>query len=155
MKIGLIIHSQSGHTYSVAQTLQKKLTAVGHSVIIERLNPIGDAHPGVKNLQLASIPDTAPYDALVFAAPVWAFTLSPVLTTYLNRVSSLKGKKIACFVTMGLPFPWMGGTRAIARIKSICESKGATIAGAEIIKWAGTPSEDKLAQAIDNLVKTL
>jgi flavodoxin len=41
MKIGIIVHSQTGHTYSVVQKLQEKLLAAGHSVNIERIKSVG------------------------------------------------------------------------------------------------------------------
>ncbi|NLW47081.1 MAG: flavodoxin [Firmicutes bacterium] len=137
MKIGIIIHSQSGNTRLVALKLQEKLSTLGHNVTIEPIEPIGDAHPGVKNLQLKTYPEIAKYEGLIFAAPVWAFNISPVLTAYLSQLSTLKDKKITAFVTMGFPFPWMGGNRAIAMLKKICRTKGATIAATAIICRSG------------------
>ncbi len=137
MNIGIIIHSQSGHTYSVALKLQEKLSLAGHKVVIERLKPVGDVHPGVKNLRIETLPELDKYQGLVFAAPVWAFSVSPVLASYLEQLSSLNSKKIASFVTMGFPFAWMGGNRAINQIIKTCRSKGGTLSVASVITLSG------------------
>lgn len=147
MNIDIIVHSQSGHTYSVALKLQEKLSTAGHTVSIERLKPVGDAHPGIKNLRLETYPGLDKYEGVVFAAPVWAFTISPVPAAYLSQLSSLKGKKITAFVTMGSPFAWMGN-RAIAKLKEICESKGGTITATAVIGRSG--KDDK---AINDMIE--
>jgi hypothetical protein len=56
---------------------------------------------------------------------------------YLEQIPSLEDKKIACFVTKGAPFKWTGGNRAISIMKKICESKGGTIVGTDIVVWRG------------------
>jgi flavodoxin len=137
MSIGIIIHSKSGHTYSAALKLQEKLISDNHKVSIEKVIPAGAAHPGIKNLQLETRPDVSVYDGLIFAAPVWAFALSPVMATYISGLGSLKGKKIAAFVTMGFPFAWMGGSRAIRQLKQSCEAKGGIIAETAVIRKSG------------------
>lgn len=137
MNIGIIVHSQTGNTYSVAEKLREKFSTSGHNVTIERINPIGNAHPGVKNLQLETYPDIASYEGLVLAAPVWAFNISPVMAAYLSQLSTIKAKKIAAFVTMGFPFAWMGGNRAIAKLKEICKAKGQTLTATAIICRSG------------------
>jgi NAD(P)H dehydrogenase (quinone) len=137
MNISIIIHSKTGHTYAVAQKLQEKLVAKGHKVALEKITPAGDAHPGVKNLQLETKPEIKTYDGLIFAAPVWAFALSPVMATYLSGISSLKGKKIAAFVTMGFPFAWLGGNRALKQLKQICEAKAGSVMAVDIVGRSG------------------
>ncbi len=44
MKIGIIVHSQTEHTYSVAQKLQDKLLDNGHETNLERVITIGDTY---------------------------------------------------------------------------------------------------------------
>lgn len=137
MNIGIIIHSQSGHTYSAALKLQEKLSTAGHKAVIEQLKPIGDVHPGVKNLRLETIPGIDKYEGIVLAAPVWAFSISPVLKAYLEQLTSLQGKKIASFVTMGFPLAWMGGNRAINQLKKTCLSKGGTLSATAVVTHSG------------------
>jgi NAD(P)H dehydrogenase (quinone) len=137
MKIGIIVHSQTGNTYAVALKVQEKLTAAGHSVDVERLKFTGGDQPGLKSVELENPPDASRYDALVFGAPVHAFSLSKGMDAYLSQIPSLQGKKIACFVTKGLRFNWTGGSQAISKMKKICESKGATVCAATgIVVWS-------------------
>lgn len=150
MNIGIIIHSKTGHTHSAAEKLQEKLLKAGHSVSIEKLSPVGDAYPGIKNLQLQNHPKIDEFEGLVFAAPVWAFTVSPVMAAYLEQLISLRGKKAACFVMMGFPFAWMGGNQAIAKIKKMVGAKWGTILETAIIGRSGNDEK-----AVEKMVETL
>jgi flavorubredoxin len=113
MNIGIILYSQSGNTLSVAQKLQEKLIALGHTVNIEQITVTGDVSPGKRQFELTAIPAVDPYEGLVFATPVQAFSLNPVMAAYLEQVPSLKEKKFACLITKHLPFSWTGGKQAI------------------------------------------
>lgn len=135
MKIGIIVHSQTGHTYSVAQRLEKKLSADGHLVDIQQLRLVGGQQVPGKDSKIENPPDLSGYDKVIFGAPVQAFSLSKVMEAYLTQVSSLSGKTVACFVTKGLPFGWTGGNRAIGQMKEICESKWAIVSGTGIVVW--------------------
>jgi NAD(P)H dehydrogenase (quinone) len=137
MKIGIIIYSQTEHTYSVATKLKEKLLADGHDPEIEKVIPTGEVHPGSKTIKFETQPRVDPYDALIFGAPVHAFSLAPAMKAYLEQIKSLQDKKIACYVTKGLPFHRTGGNKAISIMKKICESKGGTVVGTEIIVWRG------------------
>lgn len=114
MKIGIIVHSQTGHTFTVAEKLKEKLAAAGHTVNIERITPVDPKQTDPKKVQIEKLPDLSVYDALVLAAPVQAFNASPVMKAYLEKLPSLSGKKVACFVTKSLPFDSTGGNQAIS-----------------------------------------
>lgn len=137
MKIGIIVYSQTEHTYSVAENLQEKLLAAGHSVNVERITPAGEVHPGSKNITFQDQPDIAGYDAMIFGSPVHAFSLAPAMKAYLEQVPSLQDKKVACYVTKGLPFHRTGGNQAISQMKKLCQSKGGTVMGTGIVVWRG------------------
>jgi len=143
MNIGIIIFSHTGNTNSVALKLKDKLSAAGHSVNIERITVGGEYRPGSKNFQFKIKPKVDIYDALIFGAPVWAFSLSTVMKSYLMQIESLKNKKVACLVTEFFPFKWMGGNRAVAEMKKICESKGAVLCGSGVVNWAGVNRRKK------------
>ena len=136
MNIGIIIYSQTNHTYSVAQKLQDRLAAEGHEVNIERVIPTGKVNPGEINVNFQNQPDTDSYDALIFGSPVHGFSLAPAMNAYLNQIPSLQDKKIACFVTKGLPFDSTGGTQAIKQMKNVCRSRGGTVIGTAIVTWS-------------------
>ncbi|AXV37501.1 MAG: flavodoxin [Methanobacterium sp. BRmetb2] len=137
MKIGIIVFSQTENSYSVALKLKDKLVESGHEVEVERVVPVGDVPPRAKVVEFQNEPEVSGYDAIVFGSPVHAFTLAPAMNAYLEQISSLQDKKIACFVTKGLPFNWTGGNKAIGIMKKICESKGGTVVGTDIVIWRG------------------
>ncbi|MCD1294071.1 flavodoxin [Methanocella sp. CWC-04] len=151
MKIGIIVHSQTGNTFTVAQKLQDKLSTAGHSVNIERIAPAGGEQRDAKNIRFDKLPDLSAYDALVLGAPVQAFSVSPVMAAYLKQLPSLQGKKIACFVTKGLPFYWTGGNRAISQMKKACESRGGTVGATGIVIWKKTGVEKNIEDVVEKL----
>ncbi|MDO9536475.1 MAG: flavodoxin [Bacillota bacterium] len=151
MNIGIIVYSQTGNTFAVAQKLKEKLDSAGHSANIDRVTITGEATPGNKNFQLITLPAVDQYDALIFGSPVQAFSLHPAMIAYPNQLSSLQGKKIACFVTKQLPFYWTGGNRAIAQMKKICESKGAAVCGTEIVVWSKSQRDHNISRCIESL----
>jgi len=153
MKIGIILYSQTGNTYSVSLKLKEKLVTAGHSVDIERLKVIGEVRPGAKDIKFETLPDTGLYDALVFGSPVQAFSLSSVMASYLTQVPSLQDKKVAFLVTQFFPFPWMGGNRTVGQMKKICEPKGAAVCGAAVINWSKRSREKRITEVVEKLSK--
>jgi NAD(P)H dehydrogenase (quinone) len=151
MNVGIIIHSYTGHTLSVAQRLREKLIEAGHSVNLERVTAVNEDPSAAGNIQLKMIPDISAYDGLIFAAPVRAFSLSPVMRVYLTQLPSLSDKRVGCFVTQQLPYPWMGGNRAIKQMKRICKTKGQNIFEAGIVNWSHKEREKKIMHVIEKL----
>ncbi len=153
MKIGIIVHSITNNTYSVAQKLHDKLIETGHNAEIQRVSMVGGDRPEGKNIELENPPDVSSYDALIFGGPVHAFSLAPAMKMYMEQMGSLQDKKVALFVTKGLRFEWTGGTRAIGQMKKICQSKGAIVMGTGIVVW--NKQHDKkiaeVAQKFSNL----
>ena len=151
MNIGIILYSWSGNTLSVAEKLQEKLSAAGHSVALEQVSVVGERKRGDRTFELETRPDPGPYGAVVFGTAVEAFSLSPVLTAYLKEVESLEGKKVACLVTQAFPYPWMGGNRAVHQMRKLCQSKGATVVGTGVVNWAKSRREMTTDRAVDRL----
>jgi NAD(P)H dehydrogenase (quinone) len=151
LKIGIIIYSQTEHTYSVAQKLQDKFIASGHDANLERILITEDSGSGSKKFEFKSQPDVNIYDALIFGAPVHAFSLAPPMKAYLEQIKSLENKKVACFVTKGAPFHWTGGKQAVAKMKKICKSKGGSVIATGIIVWRGS-REKEIVNFVNKLV---
>ena len=148
MKIGIIIHSQTGHTYSVAEKLQDEIFGAGHEVNIERVNMVGGDRPESKEkVQIESPPDVGVYEALIFGAPVHAFNLAPAMQVYLEQIPSIQDKKVALFVTKNWRFNWTGGNQAINKMKKLSESKGGTVIGTGIIAW-NKQQDEKIAELV-------
>lgn len=153
MNIGIIVYSQSGNTLQVASKVKERLTGNGHSVVLEQVTVVGGRTPKTREFELEAKPCTEPYEAIVFASSVEAFSLCPVMARYLKHIDSLEGKKVACLVTQQFPYPWMGGNRAIRQMKSLCQTKGATARVHGIVNWAKSRREATMAGAIDRLGK--
>ncbi|TAH73860.1 MAG: flavodoxin [Anaerolineaceae bacterium] len=151
MKIGIIVYSHSGNTLSVAQKIEQALRGSGHTVGIEMVEPVNGDPNSSAPVKLKTAPDISPYDAIIFASPVQAFTLARVMKLYLSELPSLTGKKTYCFVTQHLKKTWMGGKRAIRLISEACKVKGVDIISSGIINWSSSARD----QQIDELVKRL
>jgi len=149
MKIGLIVYSETGNTMSVAQKLEQALKTGGHSVILAKIEADRDQKTGAVTLK--STPAVDAYDTVIFASPVQGFSLAKGMSMYLTQISSLSGKKAACFITKQLKANWMGGTKAIRQISDSCKEKGADICTSGIVHWG---SNTRNAE-IDDVVRKL
>jgi flavodoxin len=155
MNIGILVHSQTGHTHSVAQRIEKKLTEQGHTCRIEQIRARDEEAISkgqvMQPIQLINPPDPLAYDALILGAPVWGFSLSKIMNAYLDRLPKLSGKKVACFITHSFPHPIFGGNRSLRQLKSACQQMGASVYASGIVNWSNSRREDQ----IENLVKSL
>ena len=150
MNIGLIVYSKTGHTLSVARRLKEKLSAAGHAVTLEQLETVGPVSPNAMSVELKTMPAIAAYDALVFGSPVWGGVPAAPIVSYLGQVPSLAGKKVACLVTGFFPAEW-GRNQTVARMKEICESKGATVCGSGSVGWFRLDRKRQIADVVDHL----
>lgn len=146
MNIGIIVHSQTGNTLSVAKIVSQKLQNRGHNVTIETIVPNDENEIDPTKIQLDHMPDISPYEGLIFACPVRGFTISGAMLTYLSTIPPLENKKIALFVTHLFPFAWMGGTPTIGKMKSLCQAKKGNLVGTGIINWKGLNRETNIEQ---------
>lgn len=53
MKIGIIVHSSTGNTLHVAQRLQQRLSAAGHSALVERVSAMNDEESDVQKIRIS------------------------------------------------------------------------------------------------------
>jgi flavodoxin len=151
VNIGIIVWSQTGNTYSVAEKIKQKLDTAGHSVNIERIKIIGDFKPRQKDIQFETLPAVGKYDGVVFGAPVHAFALAQPMRKYLEQIPSLAGKKIALFATKQLRFKWTGGNQAVSKMKRICKSKNGKICGSGIVVWSNKNREKMITDVADRI----
>lgn len=153
MNIGLVIYSGTGNTRNVAVKLQEKLTAADHAVTLEEITITGNtpAQPG--KFELKQIPAVDSYDALIFGAPVQAFSLNPVMKAYMAQLPLLNGKRVALFVTKQLALIWLGGTGALAAMKKEVESRSGKVIGSEIVVWAEKKRAQTTQKCIDSISK--
>jgi flavorubredoxin len=155
MKIGIMVHSQTGNTLSVAEKIQERLSKEGHSAEMKKIIPFRESDPRPQDVQFQAKPPVEGYEALIFAAPVWGFSLSTVMRAYLDQME-LSGKPIVLgFVTHAFPLPWMGGTRAIRQMASLCQAKGLKILSTGVINWSRKDREKQILDLTEQFVKAL
>lgn len=150
MKIGIVVYSQTGHTLSVAERLHDSLKSKGKDVTLAKIGSTRNMKNNPSNFEITKAPKIDNYDIIIFASYVEAFMLCPVMKRYLSDVTSLKGKKVWCFVTEQFPYAWMGGNKANRKIASICKEKGATVEKAKVINWGNKKREDMIKKLIND-----
>ena len=144
MNVGIIVYSGTGNTLSIAQRLKGALEAKGHSAELEQITVEGEIAPN-RPVVLKTAPDATKYEAVILAAPVMAFSLNPVMKSYLKHMGDLSGKKAGCFVTKQLPGNWTGGNRAIKAFSAALKEKGALVRNTAIIHWKDEAKREKEA----------
>ena len=152
MKTGIIIYSQTGHTRLAAQRLLNSLRQKGQEAELLEVQ-VSTAKPeaNIDKLQFTVKPSPEGFDRLIFASPVWAFSLCGVMKAYMAGLSPLDGKRISLFVTHHFPLPWMGGNNAIRQLKRLCEEKGGQVESHAVISWNERRREGDIAGMIDRL----
>lgn len=150
MNIGIIVHSQTGHTLLVGERIREKLQSLGHEVSLHKMQnlDIKDPEHNPKNVKLDLIPDASGYDALIFGAWVQAFNLCPGFHLYLKQIPVFDTKNVSCFLTEQFPYKWMGGSFALSQMKKLLNANGAEVKASGVINW----SNKKREQQIDDLV---
>jgi flavodoxin len=151
MKIGIIIHTQSGHTAHFARAIAAKFNSNGHEAEIEMLRTSGQVSPGSRKFTIKNSPEIEQFDAILFGGPVWAFNASPVIMSYLSNLKSVKNKKVMSFVTMMFPFACMGGKQAIKAMDQELEASGGDVLPGEILQFFFKANPQKLEQAVERI----
>ncbi|MBU4540092.1 MAG: flavodoxin [Firmicutes bacterium] len=155
MKIGIIVFSKTNNTFSVAERLKVALIEKGMDAEIERIVPEND-DPGVKPpIEFTNKPDVSPYEMVIFASPVWAFSLAGVMKEYLEQVSSLQGKRVFSFVTKQLASKFTGGIKANRQIKSAVNAKNGIIEKSFIVSWKNKNREAEITNLISEILKAV
>ena len=131
MKIGIITYSKTGNTLSVAERIKESLLNLGKDVTILKVESINEAENKVGNL--TNPPDVSLYDVIIFASPVHAFSLAPVMNLYLSQIDSLTDKQVYCFVTQHFKKPWLGGNRSVNQIKKACKKREQMLFGQRLL----------------------
>lgn len=153
MNIGIFVNSKTGNTLSVAEKLQEKLLALGHTVTLEKVVASNESEMIVEKIVISKPPSTQGYDLLVFAAPVNGFRLALAMQAYLQSLPSLEGKLLAGFVTEAFPFPWMGGNQALKGMESLVIGKGGKLSATGVVNWRSPEKREVLiAKTIEKIV---
>lgn len=110
MKVLVLYYSFSGNTRLIAETVSKELNAdIEEIKPIKPLNAGGAGYVmwGLRQLVSQSKPplatlehDPAKYDLIILGTPVWSYTITPPIRTFLSD-NRMIGKKIALFCCHG------------------------------------------------------
>lgn len=115
MKCLIVFYSLTGGTKRLAQALEAKLAALGHEVCVEEILPVkpysyatafseGCRQAVRREVVEIRKPKRNPNDfGLLFVlSPVWAFTITPPIFSYLSKMPRAKKKqKAVCGITFG------------------------------------------------------
>jgi flavodoxin len=149
-RVGIIVYSHTGRTLTVAERLKERLSEIGHSVTLERLETVGPASLSADTVELRTKPFVGGYDALVLGSPVRGGRMSGPMRSYLEQVPSLEGKKVACLVTGFFPAGW-GRNQTLAEMEGACESKGAVVCGSGSVGWFSLRRNRQISRVVDRL----
>ena len=151
MNIGIIVYSGTGNTLSVAQKLEEKLRADGHTVALEQVKVSGWTRQEPTRFTLTATPEVDSYDAVVFASSVLAFNLVPPMARYLEQIGPLDGKPVALLITKHLPLYITGGRQAVGKMTKLCKSKGGQVLGSGYVIWSSPRRQEMIAEAVEKV----
>lgn len=154
MNIGIIVYSQTGNTLTVAERIKEALSAQGHTVSIERFQA-ETIRKDNATIRLTAIPDPSEYDALIFGAPVQAFSLDPAMSTYLKQIGPIKKVLTICFITQHFKKPWMGGNRAMQQLLDQIKTAGSSALAIGVINWSNKNREDQIVSLSERCAKVI
>lgn len=154
MKIGIVVHSFSGNTLSVAEKLAQSLSKKGHETSILRLQVAGGEdrnQQDINKINLQPIPDLKEFDSLIVAGPVRGFQASPVIKKFFDEAKGIEGKSMAVFVTHAFPYNFLGGKSAIGQMDKMCREKGIKLEFTGIIDWGSGKREKQIETLVKNI----
>ena len=148
MNVGIVVHSQTGHTEFLAGKIKDILKENGHKTDCLKLEvPYNESRTN-SGIKFVDIPDISSYDIIVFGSHVEAFNLAKVMQNYLRDVDSIEGKKVICLLTQGLPYKWMGVKQSLKQMRTILEQKGAEVIYCDSVSWANVQKREQSMTAI-------
>lgn len=134
MKIGIIIHSNTGHTLEVAHELEKSLSA-HHLVTIEKVSSINEEESQRGNVVLKDNPQLDQYDLVVLGSPIHGFMISKTMIAYLKQLADHPSTKVFLYVTHFFPTAGLGGKQGIRQFKKLIQDKKLIVTSSAIIPW--------------------
>lgn len=122
MKTLVACYSRTGYTKRVGQAIAEAINADFEEIIdlTDRTGSIGwvnagrDATFNRKTRIKALEQNPADYDLVIIGTPVWAWTMTPAVRTYIEQIRE-QFNQVAFFCTMGIN----GGERTIANMAEL------------------------------------
>jgi len=148
MNILIAYYSKTGTTEKVAVALQQQLALAGHIVKLEKIMPLKElkaAHYRKMEKEIAlkdPLVDVNGFDLVLVGTPVWGYSPSPIISSYLQLLQNAKGKRFALFATCTV----LPGT-TMQRMAGVLATKGANVVGSFAIKSVFDLDKEKLGEA--------
>lgn len=127
MNVILIYYSLTGTTEEFAGRIANGLIKEKNLVKLFKIETDVKVTEPRQDFKILNLPECSKFDLVLFGGPVWAFSACPVIIEAINKSGGLSGKKVIPFVTMGLPFKFMGGFRAINQMTKAATAMGASV----------------------------
>jgi menaquinone-dependent protoporphyrinogen IX oxidase len=134
MLVALIFYSFSGNTRKVCEFLREKILQAGNQPDVVELELKEEETSFMRQGKAAQHRETpeltnldynaSKYDFVIFASPVWAFTFTPALRTYLTKTIGLDKKKSAAILTCGAA---LTSGAALKELDNTLKQKGAEV----------------------------
>lgn len=145
MKVGIIVYSKTGNTLAVAERIGNQLKADGITVSVERFS--AETLPqSNKPVRLTAVPSPNEFDAVIFGAPVQAFSLDPAMSLYFEQINAINPKNVFCFVTQHFKKPWLGGNHTMKQMLALLDKKGITAKSIGVVNWSSEQREEQILQ---------
>ncbi len=119
MNIGIFYYSATGTTEQFAHTIADALIKEKNHVELVKIETNVKVTEPHQQFEILNHADCSKYDIILFGGPVWAFSACPVVICYIERSKGLSNKKIMPFATMGFPFRFLGGNRALKQMGKV------------------------------------
>ena len=161
MKIAIVFYSFSINTKKACQFLKGQLSANNEVELIQLMlkEPVTAFSIQCSTARKRETPelvnkdyDLSKYDFVIFASPVWAFTFTPALRTFLKLCNGLENKKTAVFLTCGAAFS-SGG--ALKELKTVAQEKKAVVQFSKYVKGTKTDNAKYLEDVFKDLLNLL
>ncbi len=131
MNICMMVHSLTGNTMKLAETLADALTKTGHKVtVIQLQTDVPLKYGSIRQkprFEITNLPSVAEYDAVCAGGPVWGFGPSPVIFQAIRQLDKPEGKMFLPFTTMGFPFACLGGNNTLKIMGREAAARGAKV----------------------------
>ena len=137
MKSVILYYSRTGKTKFLAEKLRDEFDAdlveirdlKKRSGLFGFLGGSRDARRGLRTEVVPSSFDLTNYELVIFGTPVWAYSPTPAISTFLDKCN-LVNKKVILFVTSR----GVGYRRATNVLKDIVEGRGGKVVGVGSVK---------------------
>ena len=155
MNIGIIVYSKTGNTLHVADEIRMSLVKAGFQAEVLRFSAETEHGKTSTQIRLSALPDPNRFDAVIFGAPVQAFSLDPAMSSNLRQIDTLKHVPTLCFITQHFKKSWLGGNRAMKQLLAQLREKRVMAHAIGIVHWSSGEREAQIDRIATQCVKAL